>query len=69
MPSPHALEMAVKTNKGFAICGKDVLDKYGDEIKTYRIDSPYINQYAILAWRENDCPPVVESFIESIPAI
>jgi DNA-binding transcriptional LysR family regulator len=67
MPSYFALEMAVKNNRGFTICGSNITDRFGSDIKIFKIPEPDKEQFAILAYRNNDCSDLAEQFINAIP--
>jgi hypothetical protein len=67
MPSYFSLEMAVKNNRGFAICGSNIIDRFGSDIKVFPIPSPDKDQYVILAVRQSGGSTLAEQFVKAIP--
>ncbi|MDR1067803.1 MAG: LysR family transcriptional regulator [Clostridiales Family XIII bacterium] len=63
--SYYAFEMAVKNDMGFGICGKNICDHFGDQIKLYPLTDPKVVQHALIAWRTNNSSDVVNNFIRS----
>ena len=66
MPSYFSLELAVKNGRGFSICGTNMCDRFGADIKLYHVVKPYHDQYVIAAWRENNCTLLTQNFLELI---
>jgi DNA-binding transcriptional LysR family regulator len=67
MPSYFSLEMAVKNNRGFAICGSNIIERFGSDIKLYPIPEPSKDQFVILALRKNGSSALAEQFASAIP--
>ncbi|MDR0817148.1 MAG: LysR family transcriptional regulator [Clostridiales Family XIII bacterium] len=66
MPSYFALEMAVKNNRGFAICGSNIIDRFGSDIKLFPIPEPDKEQFVILADRQRGGSELAEQFANAI---
>jgi DNA-binding transcriptional LysR family regulator len=66
MPSYFSLEMAIKNDRGFAICGSNIKDRFGSDIKLYPIPEPHDEQFVILATRQNTNSALVEQFTQAI---
>ncbi len=66
MPNYFSLELAIKNGRGFTICGLNVCNRFGSDIKLYHIPKPYHDQYVIAAWQSNHCSPQIRAFIELI---
>jgi DNA-binding transcriptional LysR family regulator len=62
----YAFEMAIKNDMGFGICGKNICDHFGDQIKLYPVENPRECQHVIAAWRTNNGSEVVKGFIDSM---
>jgi DNA-binding transcriptional LysR family regulator len=69
MPTYFALELAVKNGRGFNICGVNMLDHFGADIKLYHVKEPAQEQYVMLTWRESSCSDLARAFIASIKQI
>jgi DNA-binding transcriptional LysR family regulator len=67
MPSYFALEMAVKNNRGFAICGSNIIDRFGSDIKLFPIPEPDKAQFVILAVRQSGGSDLAAQFAAAIP--
>jgi len=61
-----AFEVAIKNNMGFGICGKNIRDHFGDQIKLYPVPNPHELQHVIAAWRTNDNSSVISDFVASL---
>lgn len=66
MPSFFALEMAVKNGKGFTICGENVCNRFGKDIKLYPVLKPHRDQFVIMAWRKNKCSVQTKELIVAL---
>ena len=66
MPSYFSLELAVKNGRGFSICGSNMCERFGSDIKLFHVVKPYREQYVITAWRENGCSELTKNFLELI---
>jgi len=69
MPTYFSLELAVKNGRGFNICGVNMLDHFGSDIKLYHVKQPAQEQYVMLTWRESGCSDLTRAFINSIKEI
>ncbi len=69
MPNYFSLELAIKNGRGFSICGINMCERFGSDIKLYHVVKPYRDQYVIAAWRKNGCSPMAKEFLESIKEI
>ncbi len=59
----------MKNNWGFAIDGVFFAQRFPEDIKLFRIPDPPRNQYMIMGWRRDRCPPHVREFLDSIPKV
>ena len=69
MPNYFSLELAVKNGMGFSICGTNMCDRFGSDIKLYHVVRPYRDQYVIAAWHKNSCSSLTKKFLDTIAEI
>jgi DNA-binding transcriptional LysR family regulator len=64
--SLFALEMAVKSGRGFTLAGTDLVLRFGKDIKLYPLADPAVRQYAILAYNRERLSPQMREFVENV---
>lgn len=68
MPTYFAMELAIKNGRGFGLCGANICDHFGSDIRLFHIRELVQEQYVMAAWREG-CSALTRELVNTIKEI
>ena len=63
------LKLAIKHNKGIAICGSDFGREYWPDIKVYKVKETFSEEFIVMAWHKYQTSDVTKEFLDSIDEV